>query len=94
MHVLDIWGLCREHSLVTMYEVQDHFFLFPLFSKFTIFTSLPYFIDHIIFLPDQVLDLVKNAHVPRLGHTLISIFIDVQGACRIPVKSVHTYSLE
>ena len=26
MHVLDIWGMCREHSLVTLHEVQGHFF--------------------------------------------------------------------
>ena len=26
IHVLDIWGMCREHSLVTLHEVQGHFF--------------------------------------------------------------------
>ena len=26
MHVLDIWGVCREHSLETLHKVQGHFY--------------------------------------------------------------------
>ena len=67
MHVLDICGVCSEHSLMALYKVQGHFFLFLHFLKLAILTSLPYVFDHLIQLNLTGSSLLSDAILMKIA---------------------------
>ena len=79
MHVLYIWGMCRESSSVTLQIVQGHFFLFFKSQNVPPFSICPYFLYHVLqlFLIETAYLLQLSSSVKRL-RSYIASNIDLQ----------------